>query len=122
MSSLRIDAISKAEKSEKGADGNTLTVIIGREVGYGVWTYFTFADEPEFELYYTTETRATMKTLAFIFVRSRRIRLNTPSDELTILKIISAGKFIGKRCELHAAGKRQHWQNKNFRTVSQAIL
>ena len=43
---------------DAGNDGNTFTVIIGREVGYGAWTYFTFADEPEFELYYTTEPRA----------------------------------------------------------------
>ena len=33
-------------------------VDIDARVDYGVWTYFTYADEDEFELYYTQEPRA----------------------------------------------------------------
>lgn len=43
---------------DAGADGNFFTVKIGRDIGYRIWTYFTVADEPEFELYYTTEPSA----------------------------------------------------------------
>ena len=43
---------------DAGADGNTFTVRIDKRVGYNEWKYFTFADEPEFELYYTTVPRA----------------------------------------------------------------
>ena len=43
---------------DAGTDGNTFTVRIGHNVGYGTWVYFTVADEPEFELYYTTAPRA----------------------------------------------------------------
>lgn len=43
---------------DAGADGNTFTVQIGRDVGYGQWVYFTVADEPEFEIYYTTAPRS----------------------------------------------------------------
>ncbi|MGP1408596.1 hypothetical protein, partial [Selenomonas sp.] len=38
--------------------GKYFTVCIGKGVDYGEWAYFTFADEPEFELYYTSEPRA----------------------------------------------------------------
>lgn len=43
---------------DAGNDGKTFTVRIGRNVGYNEWAYFTVADEPEFELYYTTAPRA----------------------------------------------------------------
>ena len=43
---------------DAGNDGNTFTVRIDKQVKYGEWTYFTVADEPEFELYYTTAPRA----------------------------------------------------------------
>lgn len=43
---------------DAGNDGRTFTVRIGRQVDYGCWVYFTFADEPEFELYYTTAPRS----------------------------------------------------------------
>ena len=43
---------------DAGNDGKTFTVRIGRQVKYGEWVYFTVADEPEFELYYTTAPRA----------------------------------------------------------------
>lgn len=43
---------------DAGTSGNQFTVRIGRNVGYGIWTYFTVADEPEFELYYSSEPRA----------------------------------------------------------------
>ena len=33
-------------------------VDIGTSIDYGEWTYFTYADEDEFELYYTQEPRA----------------------------------------------------------------
>ncbi|MBQ9487322.1 MAG: hypothetical protein IJU91_05935 [Selenomonadaceae bacterium] len=42
---------------DAGNDGKTFTVKIGRDVEYGKWTYFTFADESEFELYYTSAPR-----------------------------------------------------------------
>ena len=41
-----------------GKLGKYFTVCIGKGVEYGEWAYFTFADEPEFELYYTSEPRA----------------------------------------------------------------
>lgn len=41
-----------------GKLGKYFTVCIGKGVDYGEWAYFTFADEPEFELYYTSEPRA----------------------------------------------------------------
>lgn len=43
---------------DAGEDGKTFTVRIGREVPYGEWAYFTVADEPEFELYYTMAPRS----------------------------------------------------------------
>ena len=43
---------------DAGNDGKTFTVRIGRQIKYGEWAYFTVADEPEFELYYTTAPRA----------------------------------------------------------------
>jgi len=43
---------------DAGADGNTFTVRIDKKVGYDEWKYFTVADEPEFEIYYTTAPRA----------------------------------------------------------------
>lgn len=43
---------------DAGTSGNQFTVRIGRNVGYREWTYFTVADEPEFELYYSSEPRA----------------------------------------------------------------
>ena len=49
---------------DAGTSGNQFTVRIGRNVGYGVWTYFTVADEPEFELYYSSEPRALQGVLS----------------------------------------------------------
>ncbi|MBR0102348.1 MAG: hypothetical protein IJQ01_02480, partial [Selenomonadaceae bacterium] len=66
---------------DAGNDGNTFTVKIGREVGYGVWTYFTFADEPEFELYYTTEPRALKGDLAADKVKMVHCLLDDTSDD-----------------------------------------
>ena len=43
---------------DAGFDGNTFTVRIGRDVGYGTWVYFTVADETDFEIYYTSIPRA----------------------------------------------------------------
>lgn len=43
---------------DAGNLGKYFTVRIGKGVGYGEWAAFTFADEPEFELYYTSEPRA----------------------------------------------------------------
>ena len=43
---------------DAGNDGKTFTVRIGRDVDYNRWVYFTYADESEFELYYTTAPRA----------------------------------------------------------------
>lgn len=48
---------------DAGNDGKTFTVKIGKDVGYGKWVYFTFADEPEFEIYYTSEPRSLQGTL-----------------------------------------------------------
>ena len=41
-----------------GTDGKTFTVVVGRDVSYGEWSYFTSADETDFEIYYTTIPRA----------------------------------------------------------------
>ena len=43
---------------DAGNDGRTFTIRIGRQVDYGNWVHFTYADEPEFELYYTMAPRA----------------------------------------------------------------
>ena len=43
---------------DAGRQGKYFTVRIGKGVGYGAWSYFTDADEPEFELYYTSEPRS----------------------------------------------------------------
>lgn len=49
---------------DAGTNGSQFTVRIGRNVDYGVWTYFTVADEPEFELYYSAEPRALQGVLS----------------------------------------------------------
>ena len=49
---------------DAGTSGNQFTVRIGKEVAYGVWAYFTAADEPEFELYYSSEPRALQGVLS----------------------------------------------------------
>ena len=69
---------------DAGTDGKTFTLKIGREVGYGKWTYFTFADEPEFELYYTTKPRAMKNDLPVEQVQMVRCLLDeedTTDDE-----------------------------------------
>lgn len=43
---------------DAGRQGKYFTVRIGKGVGYGAWSYFTGADEPEFEIYYTSEPRS----------------------------------------------------------------
>lgn len=48
---------------DAGNAGNTFTVRIGRDVNYGEWTYFTFADDSEFEIYYTSAPRALQNNL-----------------------------------------------------------
>lgn len=61
---------------DAGINGNQFTVRIGRNVGYGVWTYFTVADEPEFELYYSSEPRALQGVLSASQVSMVRCLLN----------------------------------------------
>ena len=66
---------------------------IDARVDYGVWTYFTYADEDEFELYYTQEPRALKGHMKAAEVRMVRCMLNSDdvSDDDTV------GVYIRKR-------------------------
>ena len=68
-------------------------VDIDARVDYGVWTYFTYADEDEFELYYTQEPRALKGHMKAAEVRMVRCMLNSDdvSDDDTV------GVYIRKR-------------------------
>ncbi len=108
---------------DAGITGDVFTIRIDKNVDYGAWKYFTVADEPEFELYYTAAPRAlngnlpvnqvsmirclldgfaacstttklaTTKRLACTFARWRRTRLFTRSGVKTILLENSAARF-----------------------------
>ena len=77
---------------DAGNDGKTFTVKIGREVGYGKWTYFTFADESEFELYYTTAPRSLKGDMPAAQVSMIHCRI----DEADINDDEDAGIYIRK--------------------------
>lgn len=66
---------------DAGTSGNQFTVRIGRNVGYNIWTYFTTADESEFELYYSSEPRALQGILSASQVSMVRCLLD--DDEVT---------------------------------------
>ena len=66
---------------DAGNDGKTFTVKIGKDVGYGKWVYFTFADEPEFEIYYTSEPRSLQGTLTTAQVKMVHCMLDDTSDD-----------------------------------------
>ena len=69
------------------------TVDIDARVDYGVWTYFTYADEDEFELYYTQEPRALKGHMKAAEVRMVRCMIDPHdvSDDDTI------GVYIRKK-------------------------
>ena len=77
---------------DAGTDGKTFTVKIGREVDYGKWTYFTFADEPEFELYYTTAPRSLQGKMSTAQVSMIHCRI----DDEDISDDEDAGIYIRK--------------------------
>ena len=66
---------------DAGADGQTFTVRIAREVKYGEWAYFTSADESDFEIYYTTTPRALKNNLSIEQVSMLRCMLD--DDDVT---------------------------------------
>ena len=68
-------------------------VDIDARVDYGVWTYFTYADEDEFELYYTQEPRALKGHMKAAEVRMVRCMIDDDevSDDDTI------GVYIRKK-------------------------
>ena len=68
-------------------------VDIDARVDYGVWTYFTYADEDEFELYYTQEPRALKGHMKAAEVRMVRCMIDPHdvSDDDTI------GVYIRKK-------------------------
>ena len=77
---------------DAGNDGKTFTVKIGRQVDYGYWTYFTFADEPEFELYYTTAPRSLQGQMSTAQVSMIHCRI----DEADMIDDEKAGVYIRK--------------------------
>ena len=68
-------------------------VDIDARVDYGVWTYFTYADEDEFELYYTQEPRALKGHMKAAEVRMVRCMIDADdvSDDDTV------GVYIRKK-------------------------
>lgn len=77
---------------DAGTSGNQFTVRIGRNVDYGAWTYFTVADEPEFELYYSSEPRALQGILSASQVSMVRCLL----DDEEVNDDEEAGVYIRK--------------------------
>ncbi len=77
---------------DAGNDGKTFTVKIGRQVEYGKWTYFTFADESEFELYYTTAPRSLQGNMPAAQVSMIHCRI----DEDDVTDDENAGIYIRK--------------------------
>ena len=68
-------------------------VDIDARIDYGVWTYFTYADEDEFELYYTQEPRALKGHMKAAEVRMVRCMIDADdvSDDDTV------GVYIRKK-------------------------
>ena len=77
---------------DAGNDGKTFTVRIGRQVDYGCWVYFTYADEPEFELYYTTAPRSLQGKMSVAQVSMIHCRI----DETDMTDDEDAGVYIRK--------------------------
>ena len=77
---------------DAGADGQTFTVRIGREVKYGEWAYFTSADEADFEIYYTTTPRALKNNLPIEQVSMVRCVL----DDEDVSEDDDAGVYVRK--------------------------
>lgn len=77
---------------DAGNDGRTFTVRIGRQVDYGCWVYFTFADEPEFELYYTTAPRSLQGKMSTAQVSMIHCHI----DEADMTDDDNAGVYIRK--------------------------
>ena len=77
---------------DAGTQGKCFTVRIGKEVGYGEWSYFTVADEPEFELYYTSEPRALQGQMPIAQVKMVRCLF----DEAEVSDDDDVGVYIRK--------------------------
>ena len=68
-------------------------VDIDARVDYGVWTYFTYADEDEFELYYTQEPRALKGQMKAAEVRMVRCMI----DDADVSDDDAVGVYIRKK-------------------------
>ena len=68
-------------------------VDIDARVDYGVWTYFTYADEDEFELYYTQEPRALKGHMKAAEVRMVRCMI----DDADVSDDDEVGVYIRKK-------------------------
>ena len=77
---------------DAGNDGRTFTIRIGRQVDYGIWSHFTYADEPEFELYYTTAPRSLQGKMSTAQVSMIHCRI----DEADMIDDEKAGVYIRK--------------------------
>ena len=77
---------------DAGNDGRTFTIRIGRQVDYGIWSHFTYADEPEFELYYTMAPRALQGKMSTAQVSMIHCRI----DEADMIDDEKAGVYIRK--------------------------
>ncbi len=89
---------------DEGDDGNTFTVRIGRRVGYGEWTYFTVADEPEFELYYTNAPRALQGTMSAAQVSMIHCLLDDDDHYGVYIRKVSPSEIE------YAVGRREDFQ------------
>ena len=99
---------------DAGADGNTFTVRIGREIGYDIWNYFTAADEPEFELYYTTAPSALQGDMPVEKVSKVRCFL----DEGEATDDENVGVYIrkvGTNAIEYAVGRAENFAGGDFR-------
>ncbi len=77
---------------DAGNDGRTFTIRIGRQVDYGIWSHFTYADEPEFELYYTMAPRSLQGKMSTAQVSMIHCRI----DEADMIDDEKAGVYIRK--------------------------
>ena len=68
-------------------------VDIDARVDYGTWTYFTYADEDEFELYYTQEPRALKGYMKAAEVRMVRCMI----DDADVSDDDEVGVYIRKK-------------------------
>lgn len=104
------------------ASGYKFDVQIGLGVEYGDWAQFTSADEPEFELYYTSEPRA--KQLGELAL-SQVSMVRCPLDEKEVSGDPEVAVFIRKvkpNMIEYAVGKKSDFEEEFKGRVHQQVL